>query len=144
MEFENHEIVPEKGHYETVKEYTKDKPVYDENGNQIGTETVVTGRERKWVWTDEEEIKKQQNKARKIVLKDELSKIKEDVEQEAFGLVRDDYEPKKARAAEIINELRILEGKEPRATKNSTSTASSAQTYTPTTSYVQEYLNSIK
>jgi len=32
----------------------------------------------------------------------------------AFGLVRDDYAEKKARAAEIINELRVLEGKEPR------------------------------
>lgn len=47
-------------------------------------------------------------------LKSELAKIKEDIEQETFGLVRDDYAEKKARAAEIINELRVLEGKEPR------------------------------
>lgn len=52
-----------------------------------------------------------------IELKAELSKIKEDIEQEAFGLVRDDFAEKKARAAEIINELRVLEGKEPRAIK---------------------------
>lgn len=51
-------------------------------------------------------------------LKAELAKIKEDIEQEAFGLVRDDYAEKKARAAEIINELRVLEGKEPREVKN--------------------------
>ena len=44
----------------------------------------------------------------------ELAKIKEDIEQERFGLVRDDYAEKKARAAEIINELRVLEGKQPR------------------------------
>lgn len=50
-------------------------------------------------------------------LKKELEKIKEDIEQEAFGLVRDDYVEKKARAAEIVNELRILEGKEPRKIK---------------------------
>lgn len=47
-----------------------------------------------------------------------LAKLKgEDIEQEAFGLVRDDYVEKKARAAEIINELRVLEGKEPRTIK---------------------------
>ena len=47
-------------------------------------------------------------------LKTELIGIKEDIEQEVFGLVRGDYAKKKARAAEIINELRVLEGKEPR------------------------------
>ena len=47
-------------------------------------------------------------------LKAELAKIKEDIEQEQLGLVRNDYAEKKARAAEIINELRVLEGKEPR------------------------------
>lgn len=50
-------------------------------------------------------------------LKKELEKIKEDIEQEAFGLVRDDYAEKKARAAEIVNELRVLEGKEKRSIK---------------------------
>lgn len=47
-------------------------------------------------------------------LKAELAQIKEDIEQETFGLVRDDYAEKKTRAAAIINELRVLEGKEPR------------------------------
>lgn len=47
-------------------------------------------------------------------LKSELEKVKEDIEQEAFGLVRDDFAERKARAAEIVNELRVLEGKEPR------------------------------
>lgn len=51
---------------------------------------------------------------RYLGLKSELAKIKEDIEQERFGLVRDDYAEKKARAAEIINELRVLEGKQPR------------------------------
>jgi len=55
-----------------------------------------------------------ENNKRHAELKAELVKIKEDIEQEAFGLVRDDYAEKKARAAEIINELRVLEGKEPR------------------------------
>ena len=56
----------------------------------------------------EEEIKQQQIRE----LKDELAKIKEDIEQETFGIIRSDYAEKKARAAEIINELRVLEGKE--------------------------------
>lgn len=51
-------------------------------------------------------------------LKIELAKIKEDIEQETFGLVREDYAVKKSRAAEIINELRVLEGKEPRRKSN--------------------------
>lgn len=50
-------------------------------------------------------------------LKAELEKIKEDIEQEAFGLVREDFAEKKARAAAIVNELRVLEGKEPREVK---------------------------
>lgn len=62
----------------------------------------------------EAELKERANRKRSAQLKAELSKIKEDIEQEAFGLARDDYAEKKARAAEIINELRVLEGKEPR------------------------------
>lgn len=54
------------------------------------------------------------NKRKYDSLKLELAKIKEDIEQENFGIIRDDYAEKKARAAEIINELRALEGKEPR------------------------------
>lgn len=54
------------------------------------------------------------NEQRRYKLKAELAKIKEDIEQETFGLVRDDFAEKKVCAAEIINELRVLEGKEPR------------------------------
>lgn len=61
----------------------------------------------------EEELKEQQ----RYELKVELAKIKEDIEQENFGIVRADYVEKKAKAAQIINELRVLEGKEPRAIK---------------------------
>ena len=62
----------------------------------------------------EDKLKELANKKKYEKLKAELVKIKEDIEQEAFGLVRSDYDEKKARAAEIINELRVLEGKEPR------------------------------
>lgn len=52
-------------------------------------------------------------------LKLELVPIKEDVEQvELFGMVRDDYEEKKQRCAEIVNEIRRLMGKEPRKIEN--------------------------
>lgn len=64
-----------------------------------------------------EELKRIADEKRHADLKAELVKIKEDIEQEIFGLVRDDYAEKKARAAEIINELRVLEGKEARAVK---------------------------
>lgn len=109
MEFEQ-----PKFHYEPTFEVTEQIPVYDKDGNLAGTETRVTGRILKKVWTDEEEIKKKQAALSIQALKAELSKIKEDIEQEAFGLVRNDYPEKKVRAAEIVNELRILEGKEPR------------------------------
>ena len=54
------------------------------------------------------------NMEKRAVLKTELAKVMEDIGQEQLGFVRDDYSDKKARAAEIINELRVLEGKAPR------------------------------
>ena len=116
-------LIPEKEvekpefQYEITYEATELVPVYDEDGNQIGTETRVKGRILKKVWTDPEEIKKQNTAEQIVTLKGELAKIKEDIEQESFGLVRDDYSEKKARAAEIINELRVLEGKRMRKIK---------------------------
>lgn len=65
----------------------------------------------------EEELQSIAKRKNHTELKAELAKIKEDIEQEVFGLLRDDYAEKKARAAEIINELRVLEGKEPRKVK---------------------------
>lgn len=58
--------------------------------------------------------KEQENAVRRIELKAELAKIMEDIEQEQLGIVRDDYASKRVQAAEIINELRVLEGKLPR------------------------------
>lgn len=55
-----------------------------------------------------------ERRQRHAALKAELARIKEDIEQERFGLVRGDYAEKRAQAADIINELRVLEGKEPR------------------------------
>ena len=55
-----------------------------------------------------EELKQQQV----YTLKAELSKIKEDVEQVSlFGMQRNDYDYKKSRCIEIIQQLRALEGK---------------------------------
>lgn len=62
----------------------------------------------------EAELQKIADSKRYADLKAELAKIKEDIEQEQFGIIRDDYDQKKARAALIINELRVIEGKEPR------------------------------
>lgn len=111
------EVEKPKFYYEPTFEATEQVPIYDADGNQTGTETRVTGRILKKVWTDEEELQKQQSCESITSLKTELAKIKEDIEQEVFGLVRDDYAEKKARAAEIINELRVFEGKEPREIK---------------------------
>lgn len=61
-----------------------------------------------------EELKERADKKRHAELKAELEKVMEDIGQEQLGIVRDDYSEKKARAAVIINELRVLEGKAPR------------------------------
>lgn len=51
-------------------------------------------------------------------LKAELERIKEDIEQVLmFHMQRDDLPEKQARAAEIVNEIRVLEGKAPREVK---------------------------
>lgn len=63
---------------------------------------------------DQAIIDKLKTESKVSELKAELAKIKEDIEQEKFGIIRTDYVAKKARAAWIINELRVLEGKEPR------------------------------
>lgn len=63
---------------------------------------------------EENQILKQQRDSQIATLKWELTKVLEDVEQEQLGIVRNDYVEKRKRAAEIINELRVLEGKEPR------------------------------
>ncbi len=123
MENDELDLIPEveiekpKFHLEAIETYTKTIPVYDEEGKQIGTTEEVTGRILKKVWDDPEEIEKQRKAEISRVLKAELERIKEDIEQEIFGLVRGDYAEKKARAAEIVNALRVLEGKEPRTVR---------------------------
>lgn len=61
-----------------------------------------------------EELQERAEKKRHAELKAELVKVMEDIGQEQLGFVRDDYAEKKVRAAEIINELRELEGKKAR------------------------------
>ena len=80
----------------------------DENGNPRAYNDYV-----EIVLRDEVLIKEDKIRDRKI----ELEEIKKDIEQENFGIIREDFAKKKARAAEIINELRVLEGKEPREIK---------------------------
>lgn len=97
---------------------------FDENAVYTEEEIVQTY-DGRWVFAEDtqtEEYKALERAylnerlvlARASALKEELAKIKEDIEQETFGLVRSDYAEKKARACEIVNELRVLEGKEPR------------------------------
>ena len=107
----------------------KDREVMEESGfPSIYTDLVSPAVEAKEAWDEyediqifvpytAEELKKIADDKRHAELKEELEKIKEDIEQETFGIVRDDFAEKKKRAAEIINELRVLEGKEPRKVK---------------------------
>lgn len=95
---------------------------------QVWKDLVTPAVEAKEAWDEyediqvyvpytEEELKKFADEKRHAELKAELEKIKEDIEQETFGIVRSDFAEKKARAAEIVNELRVLEGKEPRGVR---------------------------
>ena len=119
-------------HHETVDAmeavYKRQVEVLPNGSKQVWKELVSPAVEAKEAYDEyediqvyipysEEELKERTNKKRSIELKAELAKIKEDIEQEIFGLVRDDFAEKKGRAAEIINELRVLEGKEPREIK---------------------------
>lgn len=67
----NEEVIEKpQWHYEVVKEYKKEVPVYDEEGNQTGTQEIVTGRVLKKVYDDEVLIKKERIKELKQLLKD--------------------------------------------------------------------------
>ncbi len=55
------EIEKPKFHLEAAETYTKTVPVYDKEGNQIGTKEEITGRIVKKVWDDPEELAKQQD-----------------------------------------------------------------------------------
>ncbi len=119
-------------HYEAVeaKEAVyEDREVVEEGGGiSVYKDLVTPAIEAKATYDEyediqvfvlytEEELKERADKKRYGELKAELYKIKEDIEQETFGLIRDDFVEKKARAAQIVNELRVLEGKKPREVK---------------------------
>lgn len=116
-------------HHEAVEAQEavyKERIVPEKSGfNSIYKELVTPAVEAKDAWDEyediqvfvpytAEELKKIADDKHYVELKAELAKIKEDIEQETFGIVREDFAEKKARAAQIINELRVLEGKEPR------------------------------
>ncbi len=105
-----------------VNKFYRVNAVYDGGGKDVSEIKEIPAQEayddeediQVYVPYTEAELKKRADDKRHAELKAELAKIKEDIEQERFGIVRDDYPEKKARAAEIINELRVLEGKEAR------------------------------
>lgn len=97
--------------------YTERAKFCNEKGYIIVEVAADEGRRRFQIQNIPEPTQEEIDVQKHYRLSTELAKIKEDIEQESFGLVRDDFAEKKARAAEIINELRVLEGKEPRKIK---------------------------
>lgn len=72
---------------------------------------VVKGKLEQAVY-DNKDYSKSQIEQEIATLKNEIAKIKEDVEQvELFGMERSDYTQKKARCVEIIQRLRVLEAR---------------------------------
>ncbi|MCH5159188.1 MAG: hypothetical protein J1F33_08345 [Clostridiales bacterium] len=112
------EYVPEKFHYETVKEYHNGGKDVVKVVDEPGVEGVREHDEIEDIFVyvpfSDDELAFFEKEREISALKTELCKIKEDIEQESFGIVREDYANKKARAAEIVNKLRVIEGKSPR------------------------------
>lgn len=112
------EYVPEKFHYKTVKVYPNGGKDVERVIDVPGVEEVFEHDETEDIFVyvpyTDDELEVYETKRKIAALKTELNKVKEDIEQEGYGIVRCDYADKKARAAEIINELRALEGKAPR------------------------------
>lgn len=111
-----------KSHYEVVKEYPnggKDvKEVWDEEPIKAQEAWDECEEIKIFVPYSEAELQKIADAKKHQKLKNELVNVMEDVAQEQLGIVRDDYAKKRKRAAEIINELRLLEGKTARTIKN--------------------------
>ncbi len=118
------EIVPEvqevkeQGHYETIKEYSnggKDvKWVVDVKGVKYQPQSIRKIPITIYVPYSEDEIKQLQITS-KIQRLEELTK---DFAQVEAGLVIDDLEERKAEFRTLLNEVRILQGKEPRQINN--------------------------
>ena len=69
----NNEIIEEqpKGYYKVVNEYYKEVDniqMIDDVETVVGKKKIITGRDVEWVWTDEEELKKQRRNERKPLL----------------------------------------------------------------------------
>lgn len=94
--------------------YSEEEIVSDYKGKLVFLHETQT---EEYKTLEQAHSKQQINYFRISELKAELEKVMEDIQQEQLGFVRNDYAEKKVRAAEIINELRVLEGKEPRKIK---------------------------
>lgn len=76
----------------------------------VGRAWRVVNGELKNQICDKKEHQENELEAEKNLLKQEIVKIKEDVEQvELFGMERSDYVQKKARCVEIVERLRAIE-----------------------------------
>ena len=104
--------------------YPTDLPVDDENrfievSDEKYADTMTTTLGMAWRVKDgvlindvydKQDFKLNETELERTKLKQELEKIKEDVEQvELFGMERSDYTQKKTRCVEIIERLRVLE-----------------------------------
>lgn len=108
------EEVPEQGHYETIKEYEnggKDVEwVVDVEGQPAKPETYEYEDIQVYVSFTDEQLKIM----RTSEIKSRLEKLSQDFVQGVLGAVIPNYLEKKAEFIELHNELRELEGKEPR------------------------------
>lgn len=108
------QAIEEQGHYETVAEYPnggKDvKWVVDIAGVEYQPERIEKVPITVYVPFTEEELKQQQ-----INIKiNRLTELTKDFAQVEAGLVIDDIEDRKQEFRTLLNEIRVLQGKQPR------------------------------
>lgn len=111
------QAIEEQGHFETIAEYPnggKDvKWVVDVAGVEYQPQKIKKKQVTIYVPYSEEELKQQQIR---IKIK-RLTELTKDLAQVQVGLVIDDIEDRKAEFRTLLNEVRILQGKEIRKTE---------------------------
>lgn len=108
------QAIEEQGHFETIAEYPnggKDvKWVVDVAGVEYQPQKIKKKQVTIYVPYSEEELKQQQIRI-KI---NRLAELTKDFAQVEAGLIIDDLEERKAEFRTLLNEVRVLQGKQPR------------------------------
>lgn len=97
---------------------------YNENNITFSEEDIIVAYDNKRYLKGtepekpQELIEKEQNEIRRLQIQERLSQLSQDFVQAMAGAYFEDFETRKAEFQTLHNELRVLEGKEPRVYVN--------------------------